>query len=147
MPFRFPLDGLLRLRATLTRQEEMHLEAIAHQLNLARQQLEDMQKRRQEFDRKLQEELAKGTLGGELQLRMVGRRGLREVEQRLARLLGELQRAWSQQREKYKEARQRQEVLESVRQNQFASYRQIQRRREQQLVDDLFRSRTQSRNV
>jgi flagellar export protein FliJ len=142
MPFRFPLDGLLRLRATLTQQEEIRLESIALQLNIARKELEALQQRRQEFDRRLQADLRQGTLAGEMQLRLVGRRGLREAEQRLARAIAELQRAWSDQRERFKEARQRQEVLESVRQNQFTSYREQQRRRDQQLIDDLFQSRT-----
>jgi flagellar export protein FliJ len=147
MAFRFPLDGLLRLRATLTRQEEMRLGSITHQLNLARQQLEAMQARRQEFDRKLQAELKQGTQAGEYQLRLVGRRGLREAEQRLARLLAELQRAWNNQREKFKEARQREEILESIRQNQFATYKEKQRRRDQQLIDDLFSARNQHRQA
>jgi flagellar export protein FliJ len=142
MAFHFSLDGLLRVRAILTRQEEIRLEKIAQQLNLARQELVALQKRQQEFDRSLQAELTQGTEAGELQLRLVGRRGLREAEQRLAWLLLELQRAWNNQRDKFKEARQRQEVLESVRENQLTSYLEQQRRHDQQLIDDLFLSRT-----
>ena len=142
MPFRFPLEALLRLRTTLTRQEELRLEGIAQQLQAARQQLESLQIRRREFERNLNAELKRGTLGSELQLRMIGSRGLRDAEQQLSRAIVALERSWSEQREKFKEARQRQEVLENVRQGQVTIYQEEQRRREQQLIDDLFRSRT-----
>jgi flagellar export protein FliJ len=142
MAYRFPLEALLRLRTTLTRQEEVRLEGLAQQLQAARQELEALQARRREFERSLNAELKRGTLGSELQLRMIGSRGLREAEQQLMRAIVVLERSWSEQREKFKEARQRQEVLENVRQGQVVIYKEEQRRREQQLIDDLFRART-----
>jgi flagellar export protein FliJ len=138
MAFRFPLEALLRLRATLTRQEEMRLEAISQKLGAARQQRELFLRRKREFETKFTADMKVGLPAGEVQFRYTGRRGLAETELKINQTILMLERAWQEQQQKFIEARQRQEVMETVRDGQLATYQEDQRRREQQLVDDLF---------
>jgi flagellar biosynthesis chaperone FliJ len=74
-------------------------------------------------------------------LRLIGQRGLLEAQRRAAQTTLELQRAWREQEQKYLQARQREEVLKSVQERQLAAYREGERRRDQQLADDLFLTR------
>jgi flagellar export protein FliJ len=141
MPFRFPLETLLRLRTTLTRQEEVRLESISHQLSAAQQQRQAMQERLRAFDEALAADMRQGTNAGELQLRMAGRRGLLQADERLKQTITQLELAWQQQRQKFYEARQREEVLQNVRERELASFQEEQRRRDQQITDDLFLAR------
>jgi flagellar export protein FliJ len=141
MPFHFSLDALLRLRATQTRQEEVQLESLSHRLVATRHQKTQLKRRQRAYQTAMVNDLRQGAEASELHLRLVGQRGLVEAERRLDQAILELQRAWQEQEKKYLAARQREEVLKSVRDGQLAAYREEERRREQQLVDDLFLSR------
>jgi flagellar export protein FliJ len=138
MGFRFPLEALLRLRVTLTRQEEMRLEAISQKLGAARHQRELLLKRKREYEVKFAADMTAGLPAGEVQFRYTGRRGLAEAEKQIDQTILALERAWQEQQQKFIEARQRQEVMETVRDGQLATYQEDQRRRDQQMVDDLF---------
>jgi flagellar biosynthesis chaperone FliJ len=141
MAFRFPLETLLRLRAMQTRQEEVRLESLAQQLVLARQQRQELHQRRRAHEYSLLADLRQGEEASELHLGVVGRHGLVEADRRLERAIEELQLAWHEQERKFFAARQREEVLKSLRDRQLATYKDDERRHEQQLVDDLFLSR------
>jgi flagellar export protein FliJ len=138
MAFRFPLQALLRLRATLTRQEEIRLEAVSQKLAAARRQRELLLEYRRQFEAKLTADMKKGAAAGEVQLRFTGRRGLAEANQKLNQTIMALERAWQEQQQVFLEAKQSQEVLETVRDGQLALYLEDRRRRDQQTVDDLF---------
>lgn len=138
MPFHFPLEAMLRLRTTLTRQEELKLETISKQLSAARQRREAVREQLREFDRATADELRRGIDGGELQLRATGRRGLLRIDQELGETIAKLEADWEQQRQKFVEARQREEVLQKVRERQWDAFQEEQRRRDQQVLDDLF---------
>jgi flagellar export protein FliJ len=123
---------------TLTRQEEMRLEAVAQKLGAARHQRELLLQRKREYEIKFAADMKVGIEAGEVEFRFTGRRGLAETEKKLEQTIVALERAWQEQQQKFIEARQRQEVLETVRDGQLALYQEDQRRREQQMVDDLF---------
>jgi flagellar export protein FliJ len=141
MAFHFPLEALLRLRATQTRQEEIRLESLSQRLIATRQQREVLKQQQCAYQQAMLDDLRQAAEASELHLRLVGQRGLVQVERRLEQALLELQRAWQEQEKKYLAARQREEVLKSVRQDQLDAYREDERRREQRVVDDLFLSR------
>jgi flagellar export protein FliJ len=141
MPFHFPLEVLLRLRATQTRQEEMRLESLSQQLVLARRRREELEQTRRAYELSMFRDLPRGVEAFELHLKLMGHRGLQEAERRTEQAIVELQRAWHEQEKRYLEARQREETVASLRQHQLAAYREDERRREQQAVDDLFITR------
>ena len=141
MAFHFTLEALLRLRSTQTRQEEVRLESLSQKILLARQERDELKEQQRAYELALVNDLRYGAEASELHLRLVGQRGLREIEHRLEQVILDLRQAWQEQEKRYLAARQREEVLQSLRERHEATYREEERRREQQLVDDLFLSR------
>ncbi len=116
----------------------MRLEAISQKLGAARHQRELFFQRKQQYETQFAADMKAGLPAGEVEFRYTGRRGLAETELKINQTILALERAWQEQQQKFIEARQRQEVMETVRDGQLAAYNEDQRRREQQMVDDLF---------
>jgi flagellar export protein FliJ len=138
MAFHFTLAAVLRYRQSLEEREEQRL----HPLLALRATL-------------LQE--AEQTRAAGLQLQSSVRRGLREaampavevqfaslqlngIERQLAALEAhrlKLESEIAQQTARYRQARQKREVLDSLREMQWKDYRVLQLRREQAMLDEL----------
>lgn len=142
MAFRYPLQSILRLRRGLERQEEQLLFVIASQANRLRADLEDLDRSELARKRSALDELAVGSFGSSLQFLATCEATVAEERKGiLAQLLSAEQRR-VKQLAVYHQARQRREILESLREEQQFAYDLDSSRREQRAADETFLLRT-----
>ena len=138
MPFAFKLESLLRLRRGIERQEEQKLLALAGQVLRLRSRLQRIEESRLSDQRALQSDLAQEGTGAALQFAAqcdtTFLSELAKVRQELARAE---ERRHAQLR-RFQEARQRRDILESLRAREKESYDQQFMRSEQQKADEAF---------
>jgi flagellar export protein FliJ len=138
MPFRFPLQAVLRSRESFERLERQRLQIISREVIRTQQQLERARVERANALSGLQEKLRKGSTAGELQFELfcdLARvRRIAAWHERLSRLR-ELQR---RQIEIYRQTQQQRKIMENLRDRQRAAYQLVQDRRAQQQMDDRY---------
>jgi len=138
MAFRSSLDTLLRVRRGLERQQELLLQQANARVATLQQELVRI---RSQIDadavRELQH-LQSGLTAAELHFDLLCRSALflrrRQIE-------GELLQAEALREargQSFRGARQQREILETLREQQLAAYRQESDRRDQRRIDDLF---------
>jgi flagellar export protein FliJ len=147
MPFRYPLQSLLRLREGLERQEENSLFAIAAHVAALRAQIEQlrenqMQSRRAEF-----QQMQTGSVGAALQFGSTCEEAARVACKKLEAELADAERRRRVQLTAYQAARQKREILESLRERRETVYEIEVAHREQQTLDDTFLLQTYPNNV
>ena len=138
MPFQFTLPALLRLRESFEKMELQRLQAIAAQLMKIRAEIELIDAETDTARRDIVEQSLSGISGAELHVALAS-----EEVRHLRRLMlvtkqAEAQEAHKAQMLRYKEARQRREILSNLRERQLSAYEREQARREQQRIDELF---------
>jgi flagellar export protein FliJ len=138
MPFQFPLEAILRLRRGQERLERLKLEAIASEQGQAKRRLETITEQSYESRRLFQKRMGQETSGSELQFEYERATRTAAVRRALELRISELEQARRKQLAEYMKARQKREILESLRDRRFEVYRQGVSRREQQSLDDLF---------
>ncbi len=141
MAFRFALESILRLRASLERQEQTRLEMAARQVYSARERCESLEKERIDLEEKFLISMKAGIESSDLHFHLSARSGLEFAQLEAERALVEAQKRWNEQRTKFLQARRDREVMASIRERQHAEYVTEQARREQQQIDDLFAMR------
>ena len=147
MAFRYPLQSVLRLRQGLERQEEQRLFAIAATVARLRAQIEELQQMRLQTRRSALQEIstsesgASGTSGSVLQFAAVCDAANAESQARLRTQLTEAEHRRLEQLRIYKAARQKREILESLRERQETDYNREELRRQQERADDQFLAR------
>lgn len=142
MAFRFSLDALLRLQVSYERKERRLLEEIAGRMAAIRQRLEEIEQMRQSASRQRGESLINGVTGAEMHFAAACDEVVEEQHRQLSQSLVEIQIEHRQQKDVYLLARQKREILDSLRDRQEAEYRRELARREQQSMDDLFLMRS-----
>lgn len=138
MAFQFSLQGVLRLRQTVERREEMRLQYANRQVATVRAQIESMDLHLRERALRWHQELNDGTFASELQFELAGESSVRFYRADLSKDLKRLEALRDQQREVFQQARASREIMESIRERQLEIYRQEKSRREQRYLDDLF---------
>ncbi len=138
MPFRFPLQAVLRCRESFERRERQRLQIISREVIKAQQQWERARVERANALSGLQQKLRKGSTAGELQFELIcDRARVRRIATWYERLskLKELQR---RQIEVFRHTQQQRKIMENLRDRQRAAYLLLQDRRMQQQMDDRY---------
>ena len=138
MPFRFPLQALLRFRESYERRELLRLETVSRELAAARERTEQARRDREQSLKNLASWLVAGMTASELQFERacdrtrVNRIVACEVQTQ------KLEDLRQQQLDAYLKAQQQRKILDNLRDRQLASYKLVQSRREQQQLDERF---------
>lgn len=137
MAFHFSLHTVLRLRQSLERQQELLLLEANQQLHALQLKFDGVNA--QLAQSAIQEglQLASTLSAAELQFRELCRSVLREQREALGKSLAAAQVIRDARLADFRQARQRREVLETLRQTQAAAYHQNQGRQSQRQLDDM----------
>jgi len=138
MAFRFRLQAILKLRESLEHQEKQRLLAAAALVARLREKIQNLENSRMAEKRQALEQMAVETSGASLQFEAL--RDAMCVRER-ERLLAQLELAENERKkclQNYQTARQKREILESLRDHQRDAYRLESTRREQQETDETF---------
>lgn len=138
MAFHFTLAAVLRYRQSLEEREELRLHGLLVRRATLLQELEQSRGARRQLQTALHHALQQAAIAAaEIQFAMAQLNGLERqlavLESRRLKLAGEI----AQQTARYRQERQKREVLESLREAQWREYRVRQQRREQAMLDEL----------
>ena len=138
MPFRFSLQAVLRCRESFERREQQRLEAITGELAKAKQQREQAKLERANASGLLQKKLRQGMTAMEMQFELACDRARVRRIVALNDHVTKLEELRRRQLEVFRKAQQQRTIIENLRDRQLAAYHLIQKRREQQEMDDRF---------
>lgn len=138
MAFQFALQSVLRLRASLERQEELRLLSAAAAVAKLRGELDRIQTEQVRRKRAVLGELAAGSLGAVLQYSSFCDGASLWAQKNLRVQIEEAERQRLVQLGRYQVARQKREILERLREHQRDAFTVAFNRREQQSVDEAF---------
>jgi len=138
MAFRFSLQAVLRLRRSYERRERLRLEIITRRRLHTRQQIDELKSEILEANDRLARTLQAGMPAVELHLEVAQANARAKRQEVLAEQLAKLTQEHRAQQVAYQHAQQQRQIIENLRARLFAIYQQIQARREQQQLDDLF---------
>jgi flagellar export protein FliJ len=142
MPYRYPLQSLLRLRESLERQEENRLFAIAAQVAALRAQIEQLRENEAQWRRAELQEIQEGIAGATLQFAADCADATRIACKKVEVALADLERKRLVQLTAYQAACQKREVLQGLRERKETAYEMEAAHSEQQMLDDGFLLRT-----
>ena len=138
MAFHFSLDIVLRVRQSLEHQEELLLREANHRVMTLEQQAEELNAWLAADARQQRQQLVCGLSAAELHFDLLCRSVLQERRRTLEKDAVEARAARDNRAASFRQARQQREVVETLRQRQFELYRQLEARKHQRQVDDLF---------
>ena len=138
MPFRFPLQSLLRSRQSVEHHEQTQLEIANQKVADMRDKIESLEQSRDLRNESQRHGLNAGLTGAELQFDLLCNGALASYRKNLEKDLSQLEKLRDQQYEVFRRARLQREILESVRDGQLREYRAQKTRRDQRSLDDLF---------
>ena len=138
MAFRFSLQAVLRLRRSYERRERLRLEIITRRRLHTRQQIAELKSEILGAKDRLAGTLQKGMPAVELHLEVAQANARAQRQEVLAEQLAKLTQEHRAQQVAYQHAQQQRQIIENLRARLFAIYQQVQARREQQQLDDLF---------
>jgi flagellar export protein FliJ len=137
MPFRFSLDGILRLRQSLERQYELQLREANQQINALQLRIGNLNEQLLQHARQERRQLESTLSGAELQFTQLCRAVLLGQLKGLEKRLAAAQAIRDSRMADFRQARQQRELLETLRTTQAQIYRQHDARQNQQHLDDL----------
>ncbi|MGH9378912.1 MAG: flagellar export protein FliJ [Terriglobia bacterium] len=146
MPFEFPLRGLLRLRKIYEQRERMRLVLLNASRGRVRNELDEVESRRRREFEALELKLQAGLPGGEFRMEEASLQLESGRQRELARLIEALDLQVIKQVDIFWESQKKRKTIESVRERQWQAFHQIEERREQQRIDDLFARRIGARS-
>jgi len=138
MAFRFSLQAVLRLRRSYERRERLRLEIITRRRLHTQQQIDELKSEILEANDRLARTLQAGMPAVELHLEVAQANARAKRQEVLAEQLAKLTQEHRAQQVAYQHAQQQRQIIENLRDRLFAIYQQVQARREQQQLDDLF---------
>jgi len=138
MAFRFSLQAVLRLRRSYERRERLRLEIITRRRLHTQQQIDELKSEILEANDRLARTLQAGMPAVELHLEVAQANARAKRQEVLAEQLAKLTQEHRAQQVAYQHAQQQRQIIENLRARLFAIYQQVQARREQQQLDDLF---------
>jgi flagellar export protein FliJ len=145
MAFRFSLAAVLNLRKSFERQEYLNLERIQQEIAKAQHQLTEARQRKADIQQSRDSQLVESMPSVVLQSMYEQVFALERHMDSLKAFLLELAVKKDQQIKVYTQARQKREILESLRDKQYAAYQQEETKRQQTLMDDLYLARLRRR--
>ena len=138
MAFRFSLQAVLRLRRSYERRERLRLEIITRRRLHTQQQIDELKSEILEANDRLARTLQAGMPAIELHLEVAQANARAKRQEVLTEQLAKLTQEHRAQQVAYQHAQQQRQIIENLRARLFAIYQQVQARREQQQLDDLF---------
>lgn len=141
MAFRFSLAAVLNLRKSVERQEYLNLEKIHQEIAKIQAQVTQAEQQKIAIQQSRDTQLTESMPSVFLQSLYEQVFALERHIDSLKVLLAELATKKDQQIKVYTEARQKREVLESLREKQHAAYLHEENKRQQILMDDLYLAR------
>ncbi len=141
MAFRFSLAAVLNLRKAVERQEYLNLERINQEIARIKNELDAAGLQRSDLENSRNSQLTEGMPSVLLQSLYEQVFAIERHMDSLKALSLELTAKKDQQLKIYSLARQKREVLDSLREKQYSAYLQEATKRQQTLTDDLFLAR------
>jgi flagellar export protein FliJ len=141
MAFRFPIQAILHFRESVEHQEELRLRLVNQQVQRLRHQIEQYDCLRLQHERSASSEIAQGTTAAELVAGLQIKTSLIQQQNALKSELSRLNVVCREQQKRFKEARQKREMLGRLRENLRHEYERKKQRQQQRALDDLFLSR------
>ncbi|MGH9685700.1 MAG: flagellar export protein FliJ [Candidatus Acidiferrales bacterium] len=138
MPFQFTLQPVLRLRVSYERIERLRLLQIAAAMVQVQNEISAAVRESEAARQSLRERLARGSSGVEIQFEAACDAARLNYRQALDARLAVLRRKHETQKVAYRNARQKREIVETLRERQFHEYLREQARREQRVQDELY---------
>jgi flagellar export protein FliJ len=138
MPFRFPLEVLLRVRQGLERKQELRLQQASHRVATLLRQIEDARSEMESIAARREPQLESGISAAELQFDVLCRSVLTGRRHTLEKQLVEAEAFRYSCREDLQQARRQREAMDTLRLHQLQIYRQQETRLDQRRLDDLF---------
>ena len=138
MPFKFPLDILLRFRRSVEIQRELRLQEANQRVTLVEQHIRQLESLKAELRTREIRELESGIRASELHFHGTCRNALSSREQELRQQLKAAEEIRNACLKDYRHARQERDVVDTLRNHQLAEYRGEESRREQRALDDMF---------
>jgi len=138
MPFRFPLQTLLRYRQSVERQQELRLLEANQQVAAVRLQIENVEQSKLALAAEERRELAAGVSAAELHFHILLRSLLAKKRGLLDHELARCEELRRQRHAEFQRAHQDREAVTALRANQQRTYEQQESRREQRRLDDMF---------
>ena len=138
-------EGLLRVRLAYEERERMRLKELFLETRRTTEQKAAAETQLQALRRETENLLQKGTMGSEHHFTYSGIGVQQHLIATYDTKLSELQARLRRQRVEFRQARQKREIVQSLRQKQWDLYHLAQARRFQQAADDLYLMRRGSR--
>ncbi|MGH9756410.1 MAG: flagellar export protein FliJ [Candidatus Acidiferrales bacterium] len=142
MAFRFSLQPILRLRASVERVEQLRMLLLAAQIARIQREIVSLEENLWAERQRRISSLSTGVPAAELHFEGAREKTRGDQIRALRDLLAGSRRKHEEQRLAYQAARQKKEILENLRNRRFEEYRREQLRREQQRLDEAFLLRT-----
>ncbi|HEX5481326.1 MAG TPA: flagellar FliJ family protein [Terriglobia bacterium] len=141
MAFQFSLRALLRLRRTYEQRERMRLTVLNAAHHRMRHEYEDLGEQRKTRFERLEEKLQKGMPGSDFHMENALVAVAVKQQRQLAAQMTALESQIQFQASAFREAQKKRKTLDSLRERELRAYQQVEDRREQQRLDDLFARR------
>jgi flagellar export protein FliJ len=141
MAFHYRLESLLRLQRSIEKQQENLLMACAARVSALKNDMANWEAERQQRKRLEAEELKAGSTGAALGLAAEWDVAARRKQKEVALQLVNAEAARNEQVAKMRAERQKREVLEGLKEKLESSYDLEQRRKIQQVMDDMYLTR------
>ncbi len=138
MPFRFPLQTLLRYRHGIEQQRELRLHEAAQRVAAVRREIEMVDHCAQRLEQGELRELASGLKASQLHFNRLCRSVLMSRRLELQELLAEEEKNRAHCQAEYQSAHRDREAVETLRKEGQGRYLREEARREQRRLDDLF---------
>lgn len=138
MPFRFSLQPILRLRASVERIEQLRMLLLAAQIARVQREIDSLEENLSAERQRRISSLSAGLPAAELHFEGAREKTRADQIRMLRDMLAALRRKHEEQRRVYQAARQKKEILENLRKRRYEAYLREQSRREQQRIDEAF---------
>ena len=141
MPFQFSLRALLRLRLIEERRERLRLTLFHSSRGRLHNEYEGVSRQMLvEFER-LDRRLKDGISGAEFRLEENSLQASQKRRREMSAMLEALDLQIQKQIVAFSDSQKKRKILESLRERELRAYEQIENRREQQRINDLFAQR------
>ena len=138
MAFHFTLEAVLRYRQSLEEREQLRLQPLLVSRAVLLKQLQQAREAQLQLQTAIQRALRQAAIPAvELQLSAAQLNGIARQQELLRSRLLKLESEIAEQTARYRQERQKREVLESLREVQWRDYQVRQQRRQQAMLDEM----------
>lgn len=141
MPYQFSLRALLRIRRIYEQRERMRLTLLNAARGRLRNERDESGRQRAHDFEAMEHRLEEGMPGAEFQFEEASLQLAAMRQRELAALIEAMDLQVSKQVEVFRESQMKRKILDSLSERERLAYQQVEDRREQQRIDDLFTRR------